>query len=51
MLALDYNCHLFIEKPITETVMQAETLLTKAKKKNIHPTKGTKKQIKKAHLQ
>ena len=28
--ALDYNCHLFIEKPITETVKQAEDLLLKA---------------------
>ena len=34
-LALDYNCHLFIEKPITETVEQADILLSKAKNKII----------------
>ena len=34
-LALDYNCHLFIEKPITQTVLQAEKLLKKAKNKII----------------
>ena len=27
--ALDYNCHLFIEKPITQNVQQAEILLKK----------------------
>jgi len=34
-LALDYNCHLFIEKPITQTVDQAKKLLKKAKNKII----------------
>ena len=28
--ALDYNCHLFIEKPITETAKQAKKLLKKS---------------------
>ncbi len=28
--ALEHNCHLFIEKPITETLEQAETLLLKS---------------------
>ena len=34
-IALDYGCHLFIEKPITETVDQANRLILKAKKKII----------------
>jgi len=34
-LALDYDCHLFIEKPITETVDQAKRLLHKGKNKII----------------
>ena len=34
-LALDYDCHLFIEKPITETVLQANNLLKKIKNKII----------------
>ena len=32
--ALDYNCHLFIEKPITYNLQDAEVLLKKAKKLN-----------------
>ena len=28
--ALDYGCHVFIEKPITETIQQSKTLLKKA---------------------
>tara|TARA_B100000700_G_scaffold258303_1_gene292532 strand:- start:154 stop:1104 length:951 start_codon:yes stop_codon:yes gene_type:complete len=34
-IALDYGCHLFIEKPITETVDQANLLLLKGKNKII----------------
>jgi len=33
-LALDYNCHIFIEKPITDNINDAKKILTKAKKIN-----------------
>ena len=32
--ALEYNCHVFIEKPITESVSAAKTILEKVKNKN-----------------
>ena len=30
----DFNCHVFIEKPITETIVQADDLIKSAKAKN-----------------
>lgn len=33
--AIDYNCHLFIEKPITETVQQGEELISLIKEKRL----------------
>ena len=30
----DFNCHVFIEKPITETIEQADDLIKSAKTKN-----------------
>ena len=34
MAIADYNCHVFIEKPITETIQQADDLIALAKAKN-----------------
>lgn len=33
--ALNHNCHVFIEKPITETIEQGEKLIALAKQKNL----------------
>lgn len=34
MKALDHDCHIFIEKPITSTVAEAEQIIDKARSKN-----------------